>query len=162
VWCEQARALCPLILTAWWHLVHGNSIKWAGRAFHVPLRWYAKTYEGQVYISKFSSTVFSKGPSRALILLWPIETPPKTEAERDSLYQTFPSAYWNVLAGSGETTGPIRIGTGENEAVCMETAIIKDKWTSLACVICRGTWNATFHGEPKELDSFYAIIKSVK
>jgi hypothetical protein len=44
----------------------------------------------------------------------------------------------------------------------METAITKDKWTSLACVICRGTWNATFHGEPKELDSFYATIKSVK
>ncbi len=41
----------------------------------------------------------------------------------------------------------------------MRTSVIKDKWVSVSCLVFRGTWNATFYGEPKEIDLFYQIIQ---
>ena len=154
-----ALSFGPMLVTAWWHLIHGNQIKYAGKSFQVSLRWYGKIQEDKAYITKLPLTVYSKRPTTGLVSFWPVETPPKTEAEKDLAYQSFSSVYWTYLAGgAGKTTGPLRRGIGENESVCMETSFVKDKWISVSCLLFRGTWYGTFYGEPKELGSFYRII----
>lgn len=154
-----AILFAPILLAASWHLLHGNSVECAGRSLSVPLRWYAKTEGKTAHISKLSPTVLSKSPASGLISLWPVEFPPKTEADKELAYQSFASVYWTHLAGgAGETNGPFRTGNGERETVCMETSVVKDKWISVSCLVFRGTWYGTFYGDPKELGSFYRII----
>lgn len=158
-----AISFAPTLFTTWFHLVHGSHFSYADKSILVPLRWHAKIEGGKAYISKFSCTVFAKSPASGLISFWPVESPPKTEAEKDLLYQSFASVYWTYLAsGGGETIGPIRKGSGDNEAVCMETTIRKDKWMSSTCLIFRGSWNASFLGDPKELGTFYEIVGNSK
>lgn len=158
-----AISFAPILLTAWFHLVHGNHFPYAGKSILVPLRWRAKIEGGKTYISRVSCTVFSKSPASGLISLWPVESPPKTAAEVNLAYQSFLSVYWtNLAGGAGETIGPVRKGSGESEALCMETSVVKDKWVSVSCLVFRGTSYATFYGDPKELGSFYAIIDSSK
>jgi hypothetical protein len=80
----------------------------------VPLRWHAKTEGHNAYISKLSCTAFSKSPASGFISLWPVESPPKTETDKDLAYPSFTSVYWTYLTrGAGETIGPLRKGTGE-------------------------------------------------
>lgn len=159
-----AISFAPILVTAWFHLVHGDHIQCAGKSIHAPLRWHAKTEGHNAYISKLSCTAFSKSPaSSGFISLWPVESPPKTETDKDLAYPSFTSVYWTYLArGAGETIGPLRKGTGESEAICMETTLIKDKWMSSSCLVFRGTWHGTFYGDPKELGSFYTIIGNSK
>jgi len=158
-----AISFAPILLTTWWHLTHGNSIQCASKSIYVPLRWRAKTEGRKAYISKLSWTVFSKSPAAGLISFWPVESPPKTEAEKDLFYRSFASTYWTYLAsGGGETIGPLHKGSGANEAVCMETTIRKDKWMSSSCLVFRGSWNGSFLGDPKELGTFYEIINNSK
>lgn len=150
----------PILITAWWHLLHGDHIQCAGRSFHVPFRWHAKVEGNKAYISKFRLTVFAGSPTSALISLWPVADPPTNEAEKNSTYQSFTSVYWTYLSdGAGDTRGPIRRGTGENEAVCMQTSVIKGRWASVSCLVHGGTWYGTFYGQPEEIQSFYKIIQ---
>lgn len=136
----------PILLTAWGHLIHGNYIECAGKSFHVPLWWCAKIAGRKLYISKFSSTVFSKTPANGLISLWPVESPPKTEAQKELAYQSFTTVYWTYLAGGvGEATGPVRKGIGESEAVCMVTSAVKQEWISVSCLV-EGWSNRRYDG----------------
>jgi hypothetical protein len=126
----------------------------------MPLRWYGWLEGDHIRLSKLSPTVFAKSPASALVSYFPVEKPPKTEAEREAAYQSFASVYWTYLAGgAGETTGPFRKGTGEREAVCMKTSVIKDKWVAVSCLVFQGTWDATFYGKPEDVDSFFQIIQ---
>lgn len=153
-------SLGPLLVTGWSHLRYGNSINYGGRSLTMPLRWYGRLEGDHIILSKLSPTVFDKIPSSTLVAFWPVRNPPKNEAEEDSAYQSFASIYWTYLAsGGGETKGPFEKGSGEKKAVCMRTSVIKDKWVSVSCLVFRGTWNATFYGEPKEIDLFYQIIQ---
>jgi hypothetical protein len=147
----------------WWHLRHGNFIKYANSSIFVPPGWAATTTPRMVVVSKRSATIFSKPDILAMVALSPIPNPPTTESSKEDLYKSFPSVYWasDMVKDRSTIKGPIRLGPVENDATCMQsTSIDKPNLTELFCIIYRGGWKATFEGRPQELDEFYRIILS--
>lgn len=147
----------------WWHLRHGNFIKYANSSIFVPRGWTATTTSHMAVESKRSITIFSKVNVLAMVALSPIPNPPTTERAKEDLYNSFPSFYWasDMVKDRNTVKGPIRLGPGENDATCMQsTPIDKPNLTELSCLIYRGRWKATFEGRPQELDEFYHIIVS--
>lgn len=154
----------PAIRIAAWHLRHGNTLNWEGASLNVPWGWYTRLDGRHATITKLSLTVFSKNSAPAAADFSPVAVPPKSDAERESAYQAFPSVYWNYLvADRDQMSGPIQRGSGEGRATCMET-IHKDaeKGITVYCLAHGGTLYATFVGDPKELDTFYKILDEVR
>jgi hypothetical protein len=150
----------PALVTAAWHICHRNQIECAGRTFLVPLRWYPAIDNRTATISKLSLIIRPGSPVSALITLSPVAISPKTDSERESAYQSFTSMYWTQMASNvGSTRGPIRAGTGDREARCMETSFNNtEKGMSVACLALGATWIASFDGPPKEVSTFYRVI----
>jgi hypothetical protein len=147
----------------WWHLRHGNSIKYVNTSIFVPPGWTTTTTSRMAVLSKRSVTIFSKLDVLAMVAPSPIPNPPTTESTKEDLYKSFPSVYWasDMVKGRSTVKGPIRLGPDENEAICMQsTSVDKPNLTELFCLIHRGRWQATFEGRPQELDEFYRIILS--
>jgi hypothetical protein len=147
----------------WWHLTHGNFIKFANSSIVVPPGWAATTNSRMVTIFKRSATIFNPN-IHAMVTLSPISNPPTTEKAMDDLYESFPSVFWasDMVKERSTVKGPIRLGHGESDATCMQSTPISDKLnlTELFCLTHRGRWKATFEGRPQELDEFYRIILS--
>jgi len=154
----------PAVLTAAWHIRHGRALVFEGRSIDVPLRWFSYIDFRTIHISKLSLTVFAKRPASVLVSLWPVAVSPKSDADRESAFQSFAAVYWTHLAGNdGRTKGPIRRGTGEKQAICMETSYREAaRGTAISCLAYGGTWYATFYGDAKESDTFYKIIDDMR
>jgi hypothetical protein len=148
----------------WWHLRHGNFIKFDNSSIFVPPRWVATTNSRMVVVFKRSATIFSNPDILAMVALSPIPNPPTTESATEDLYKSFPSVYWasDMVKERSTVKGPIRLGHRENDATCMQSTSIGEKpnRTELFCLIHRGRLKATFEGRPQELDEFYRIILS--
>jgi hypothetical protein len=147
----------------WWHLRHGNFIKYANSSIFVPPGWTATATSHMAVVSKRSITIFSKLDVLAMVALSPIPNPPMTDSKKEDFYNSFPSVYWasDMVKDRSTIKGPIRLGPCGNDATCMQsTSIDKPNLTELFCLIHRGEWQATFQGRPQELDEFYRIILS--
>jgi hypothetical protein len=147
----------------WWHLRHGNFLKYANSSIFVPPGWTATTTSHMAFLYKRSVTIFSKLDILAMVALSPIPNPPTTESTKEDYYKSFPSVYWasDMVKDRSIIKGPIRLGPSENDATCMQsTSVDKPNLTEVFCLIHRGAWKATFEGRPQELDEFYRIILS--
>ncbi len=138
----------PTLLTVGWHLGHQNPIEFKGANFLIPIDWYPSISNGAITISKLAPFVRPGKPVSAIITLSPSAIQPKTDAERESAYQTFVSLYWTHMSGNANwIRGPILAGDGRREARCMETNFENaDRGISVACLALGGTWIASFDG----------------
>ena len=150
----------PTVLTLGWHLLHGRTVLCANRTIYVPTGWYPNVDYRTVHLSKLASTVLTGKTATALITLGPVPIPPKNETQKETAYKSFSSVYWTHLADpSGTTRGPLLKGSGETEAICIETSSSQpDAQITAECLIYRGTWSASFVGNPKAIETFYQII----
>ena len=126
----------------------------------MPWSWIGWTKGHTAGMTKLALTVYSKNSAPAGVSFSTIPVPPKSDADRESAYESFPGMYWNLLAsGQDKMSGPVFKGSGQRRAVCMTTTH-KDtgKGITVYCLAFGGTVNATFVGDPTELDTFYKII----
>jgi hypothetical protein len=155
--------LYPLSVISW-HITHAWKLHQVHRQFHFCTPdWVATATPRIVVVTKRSITIFSSPDILAMAALSPIPNPPTTESAKEDLYKSFPSAYWasEIVTERSTIKGPIRLGHGENDALCMQsTSIDKPDLTKLFCIINWGRWKATFEGRPQERDGFYRIILS--
>jgi hypothetical protein len=155
-----AISFSPALRAVAWHFIHGTHIQCADKSILVPFWWFGKLEGRKAYILRSSHSVFSGSTATGMISLWPVESRPKTEEERASAYESFISTYWTYLAGgTGETIGPIRKGNRENETICMQTSLVKQKWISLSCLVFSGSWYGTYYGDPRQAETFYRIVE---
>ena len=153
-------AFAPTLVTAAWHLTHKKQIHAGGRTFLVPARWYPSIDYRTVTLAKFYPILRPEKPVSAVITLSPFLALPQTDAKRQSGCQSFASFFLaHMTNDAGATRGPIRAGTENLEACCMETAF-KNKHNGISadCLAIGGSWTATFQGPPEELATFYKVI----
>jgi hypothetical protein len=150
----------PTLVTVAWHLCRRNPIECAGQGFLVPLRWYPSIDNRTLTISMLSLIIRPNRPVSALITLSPAAIPPKTDLERESAYRSFVAMYWTQMANpTGRIRGPIRLGTKDRQAYCLETTFENaERGMSVACLALGATWIASYDGPPKKVDTFYKII----
>jgi hypothetical protein len=153
--------MTPTLVTVAWHLRHGNAIECRGKAIFVPLRWIA-------YIGDSNDAVLTKPP----LVVWPESRatvtsmisvgrwPPAGGEINELHYKTFENLFWNLHSGFGEAiSGPVRMGSGQLEAFCMEGVTPGTSRASVSCTILGGKWTADFMGDKRDVEEFYTIIR---
>lgn len=152
----------PSLVSLLWHARHGNSIEYAGKRIPVPPRWYAHIESHSVQLSRPPLTVFSlEAPSPVWSFLRP--SPAKPTVSQAEIYKSFEDTYWTLHAEAGDAvSGPIRIQTNEDEAVCMKASSPRnnDK-VYVSCLMFRGTWMAEFVGDANEIGKFFQVISGM-
>jgi hypothetical protein len=147
----------PAITTICWHLWHGSKIDYAGVHFAVPYRWSARISSTGIHFEKRPLNVFVGPVLLAWAALAPVPGPPPTSAELEAFYTSFAAIHWTYLLGEQEIQqGPIRVGTADQEAFCMQS-VLKDRkdWFHVTCIISRGTWSVDFQGCAKDKIEFF-------
>jgi len=152
----------PRVYTFFWHILHGNHISTLERKIYVPLCCIASTDGRTVNVFRLSTTLFSRPSYLAVTNLGPKPLPFKSEAEKESGYETLESAYWTYMTqNSGATSGPLRRGNGPNESFCMQTAFLPapdKRYLRIFCYAFGGKWTAEFEGDAREVRDFYEIL----
>lgn len=153
--------LAPTLVTLAWHLRHGNTIECRGKAIFVPPRWVAHIGDGNGAILTKLPLVVSLKPGARVLSSISIGQSLSTRGENIELqYKTFESMFRNLHSDLGEAvSGPLRMGSGAQEAVCMEGATPGTTRSSASCAILGGKWTADFMGDKKDMEEFYAIIR---
>lgn len=150
----------PAIATTLWRIRHRGQIKYAGASFETPDGWFARVSPAALHFEKRPLTVFSHSPLVAWATVAPVGNPPHSTSEREEFYSNFAALYSTKLALADEIEEqPIRLGTGDREAFCMQS-VLKDRtdWLRTTCLIRGGTWRASFEGGPKEKEQFFAQV----
>ena len=150
----------PLLVTAAWHLRHGNFVKCADKQIMVPPRWYPTVKPRSVIFVKLAPTVFTDHIIKAYIAMSAVSKPPETREETEQFYKNFGSIYWTKLARDKEVVeGPVRIGSGTTEAFCMHSFPQDNRnWAHDMCIVFQGAWSADFQGSREDRETFYKVL----
>jgi hypothetical protein len=150
----------PAISTELWHVRNHSQIDYAGVRFRTPRGWSARIGPAAAHFEKRPLTVFS----HAVLLAWaavaPTSNPPHSARERDESYSNFAALYSTKLASAEEIEGePIRVGTGDNEAFCLQS-FMKNRtdWFRTTCLVRAGTWRASFEGHQNDKEQFFREV----
>jgi hypothetical protein len=164
-----ATALCLLIMfvpklsTEWWHLQNGDSIRYQDRTIPVPHKWRPEIKAGKLELTELPLTLFSqRRPYRAWAFLAPIAVSGNLPLEER--YKSFVKLQRGVRSqGEATVEGPLTIGDGDNEAICMKsTRGQKPSRATVSCLMFRGSWTAEFIGSETELQNFFDVVKRAK
>jgi hypothetical protein len=153
--------VAPGLVTLAWHLRHGNTIVCRGKAIFVPPRWIAHIDDGNdATLTKLPLVVTLKPVASVLSWISVGQSSPTRGETVEVQHKTFESLFWNLHSDLGEVvSGPIRIGSGPQEAFCMESATPGTTRSSASCTIQGGKWRAEFIGDKKDIEEFYTIIR---
>jgi hypothetical protein len=151
----------PALVTLAWHLRHGKTLECRGKAIFVPPRWIAHIDVGNdVTLTKLPLLVTLKPGANALNSISVGQSSPTHGEAVELQHKTFESLFWNLHSGAGEAvSGPIRMGSGSQEAFCMEGVTPGTTKASVSCTILGGTWSAYFMGDKKDMQEFFTIIR---
>jgi len=150
----------PRMKPVLWHLQHGDYIAYQGKSFFVPGNWYAYSDYHIVQFLKPHLTVLSLGRPSPVWSFFEL-LPPQSEP-LEARYERFEVYYkaYRVTAKE-DVKGPIRLGAGDREAVCMTSFAIQGRSpTFISCLIFAGRWTAEFVGEAQEAENFMEVIRS--
>jgi hypothetical protein len=156
--------IAPTLVTLTWHLRHGDTIECRGELIFVPSRWTADIGDGNNVMLTKLPLIIPLIPRATSIPEW-ISVgqafPVRGETIEDR-YKTFKSIFSNLHSDLGDAvSGPVRIGSGPQEAFCMEGATPKTTRSSVSCMVLGGKWTADFMGDRKDMDEFFTIIRKL-
>jgi hypothetical protein len=153
--------VAPGLVTLAWQLRHGNTIDCRGKAIFVPARWIAEIGDNDdARLTKLPLVVSLKPGAGDLSMISVGRSLSPHGEDVEVQYKTFESLFWNLHSDLGEAiSGPIRIGSGPQEAFCMEGATPGTTRSSASCAIEGGKWTAEFIGDKKDMQEFYAIVR---
>jgi hypothetical protein len=159
---------CPGFVTLGWHVFHGGTIQYEHRGQHreilVPLFWYGHADIYSATANKVGSNAYSwlfSKPSHFSVS--PLSTLPAFSYREG--FNSFEKGFWSIIASEDDVvTGPIRVGSGESDGVCMQ-AISKRQHPGIAhlsCLLYQGTWGADFLGDEKDVNTFLGAMRTFK
>jgi hypothetical protein len=153
--------ISPAIGTLGWHLLHGNSIETRGKKVFVPLTWIAETDNAMnVQMMKLPLTVLRGARFDGMISVGQNFSPLREQQEE--IYKSWEALYWNFADDGALVTGPVRMGSGIHETICMESSYPKaPNLASASCLILQGEWRVDFRGDRNDLKVFYEIIRKM-
>jgi hypothetical protein len=155
-----AITFSPSISTELWHVRHQGQIHYAGVRFQAPSGWSARVGPSAAHFEKRPKTVFSRSVLMAWASVAPVPNPPRSTREREEFYSNFAALYSTYLAADQEIEEkPIRLGTGEREAFCMQSTLKnRTNWFRTTCLVWRGTWSASFEGPQEQKEQFFREV----
>jgi hypothetical protein len=151
--------ISPTILTLSWHVVHGNSVEFRGHALPVPFSWTADQ-EGQMWVSmtKYPATLIHGVQFKATVSFSPVLPDPEANPQTD--YSLWEKVFWNTALTGQAVKGPVRIGSGRHEAICMEAADTNGAGPESArCLTLNGSWQADFLGDASDMNTFLDMVR---
>jgi len=151
--------ISPTIYTLGWHVLHGNAVETRGHRIIVPLRWTADADDPTgVSMTRLPATVIHGVRLGAWISIGPYFPPPH-ENPMD-VFSSWEHVYWNLALPGAAITGPIRIGSGVHEFVCMESSYPQAPQRETAsCLMLQGTWAADFLGDKNDSKTFFDLLQ---
>lgn len=150
----------PTIFALGWHLIHGNTIEFDGHRVAVPMGWTAEA-EGRLSLSitKYSATVVPSPRFRASVSISPMPPDPKGSSPKDDTL--WEKAFWTFAFPGQRVEGPVRMGSGSDEVVCMKAIDTRRiGWQSARCVMLNDTWDANFDGDADDMNTFLDIVRT--
>jgi len=109
-------------------------------------------------LTKWPYTVFFAKASVGNILFTPL--PYHANAPRDEISKSWQAFYWTYH--NGIISGPLEIGSGEKEALCMKLSVKGvPEQVSADCIMFQPRLAASFSGEKKDVDTFLQIIRDM-
>lgn len=151
--------ISPTIFTLGWHVVHGNTVEFRGHTVAVPLRWTAES-EGQLSLSetKYSATVVHGVRFTAMFSISP--TFPSSKENPRTDYRFWEKAFWNTALPRQAVKGPILMGSGLHEVICMEAIDAKGAGLqSVSCSMLNGSWESDFLGDADDMKTFFDMVR---
>jgi hypothetical protein len=151
----------PGLFMLTWHLLHGSTIETRGKAVYVPLGWIAEIDgANDAQLSKIPFVIPMNGFTFDSIFVGQ-STSPRGQST-DELYKTSETLFWNLHSDLGQViSGPIKMGSGSQEAFCMVGNDPKSDVSTASCLLLKGTWSADFMGNKKDLGVFYEVIQKL-
>lgn len=152
----------PAIATISWHLWHNGQMDYGGA--HLPCPVGGPPVSAQLpSISKSAPLLSLWVPPYWLGQRWHLFLIPRTNSELEAFYTSFAATYWTQLLREQEIQqGPIRVGTANQEAFCMQS-VLKDRrdWFHVSCLVSRGTWSVDFQGCSKDKVEFFLKVLGI-
>jgi hypothetical protein len=158
--------LSPSLYTLGWHLRHGSVLAYKDKHVTIPLGWIADAEPQGLDITQLPTTIFTILSSRwifggmHLYKGGPIRNQTLQQAEES--FEKGVQTYFPVSAHA-VISGPIQMGTPPNDIFCMQiTAADQDLPVSLHCMLQEGVWGAQFVGNERDVEIFYALLRSLQ
>lgn len=156
--------LSPALWVLAWHLRHGHTIECGGKSIFVPSGWIAEIDGGNhASLNKLPFIIPIKpeaGITSSISIGQCVVTKSKNT---DDLSKSFQSMFWNLHSDLGEiVSGPVKMGSGPQEVICMAGANPKTNRSSSSCLLLGGKWSADFMGNTEDMTEFFAIIQKIR
>ncbi|MFY9804894.1 MAG: hypothetical protein WA211_09645 [Candidatus Acidiferrales bacterium] len=152
----------PTLATLAWHVRHGHTIECRGKPVYVPMRWIAEIDgRNNATLTKFplvlplqpGGTVLERSITIGQYL-------PARNRNVNDQYKTFEGWFWNLHSELRQAiSGPIRMGSGSEEAFCMEGSDPATIRITASCLVLGGTWTADFIGNKPDVEDFFTIVR---
>jgi hypothetical protein len=151
----------PGLFMLTWHLRHGDTIKTRGKSVYVPLGWIAEIGDDNgAVLTKVPVIIPVKGMAFDTGFVERSTFP--SGQNIDELDKSSETIFWNLHSDHGEViSGPIKMGSGSQEIVCVEGTDPKSDYSTADCLLLEGTWRASFMGNKKDLGEFLSIIQKL-
>ena len=150
----------PILATLGGHIRHNDGMYVAGRRFRVPFGWYAaSSYQG-ILMTSYPVSIFGDFTNPSIISVDLIRTPPTTNSAKEDAYRNLVSAITLISNHKLIIQEPVREGSGDSEAFCIETKFsVSVNRGTIDCLIGGARWSARFTGDLKKETEFYAVIR---
>jgi hypothetical protein len=158
--------LSPSLYTLGWHLRHGSVVAYKDKHVTIPLGWIADAKPQGLDITQLPITIFTIHSTKSIFggidvyRSGPIrdQTLHETQESFEKGVQTyFPVSPHAVISG------PIQMGTPPNDIFCMKiTDAGQDFPVSLHCILQEAVWSAHFVGNERDVETFYAVLRSLQ
>ena len=151
----------PTLVTLAWHLRHGSTIECRGKAIYVPPRWIAHIGDANDAMLTKLPFVLSLKPGGSVLSMISVGQALPTHGENVEVqYKSFEALFWNLHSDLGDAvSGPVRIGTGPQEAFCMQATPSGTTRSYASCAIQGGKWTADYIGDKNDIEAFFTIIR---
>lgn len=167
LWAFVALALLlsPSLYTVGWHLLHGSVLAYKDKHVTIPLGWIADAEPQGLNIKQLPTTIFTVFSSRwirggmNLYKGTPIRNQTLQQAEES--FEKGVQTYFPISAHS-VISGPIQMGATPHDIFCMQiTDAGQELPVSLHCMLQEGVWSARFVGKEADVETFYALLRSL-
>jgi hypothetical protein len=149
-------------LSTGWHLLHGNSISYAGWKIPVPRGYYARQNRGVPFIWTLSlgAPVFRSQYGRLSFYSW---QGPAHPFSRDKDYPGFEESVSQAAAESGHQLKSRRtISLGDKSVYCLEFARETRQPRSLVrCAVEKSIIYPFYEGDPRYLPDMFTIFQGM-
>jgi len=150
-------AFLPEVVAAGWHLVYGDTVRYAEWNITVPAGWFAVTHGEGLAVQRMRRFSVWKAPPVALFL--PVHVGP----EYRFVFEVWHSEQTKLLAQKGyRLAGGQGTQVAGSQGYCWEFLHTSDSSKSwITCIIPGERLSADFMGDRAHIPAFYSLVRGV-